>query len=41
MQKDPSLILTIEEKLAKELITQLGDKPMHSLLLAWVFEAVK
>jgi ubiquinone/menaquinone biosynthesis C-methylase UbiE len=41
MQKDPALIFAIQEKLAKELITQLGDKPMYSLLLAWVFEAVK
>jgi len=41
VQKDPSLIYKIQEKLAEELITQLGDKPMHSLLLAWAFEAVK
>jgi len=41
MQKDPSLIYKIEEALAKEMIEQLGDKPMSSQLQAWVFEAVK
>jgi len=41
MQRDPSLIYKIEEALAKELTEQLGDKPMHSPLQAWVFEAVK
>jgi ubiquinone/menaquinone biosynthesis C-methylase UbiE len=41
MQRDQSLIYKIEEVLAKELIVQLGDKPMHSPLQAWVFEAVK
>ena len=41
MQKDPSLIYKIEEALAKELIVQLGDKPLSSPLSAWVFEAVK
>ena len=41
MQRDPSLIHKIEEALAKELIEQLGDKPMSSPLHAWVFEVVK
>jgi ubiquinone/menaquinone biosynthesis C-methylase UbiE len=41
MQRDPSLIYKIEVALAKELIEQLGDKPLSSPLHAWVFEAVK
>lgn len=41
MQRDPSLIYKIEEALAKELIEQLGDKPMTSPLQAWVFEAMR
>jgi ubiquinone/menaquinone biosynthesis C-methylase UbiE len=41
IQRDPSLIVKIEEALAKELIGQLGDKPMSSPLYAWVFDAVK
>ena len=42
MQKDPSLIYKIEEALCKkELIEQLGDKPLSSPLFAWVFDAAK
>lgn len=41
MQRDPSLIYTIEKALAKELTGQLGDKPLASPLYAWVFQAVK
>jgi len=40
-QRDPSLINRIEGALAKELTDQLGDQPLQSPLLAWVFEAVK
>ncbi len=41
MQRNQSFIYKIGEALTKELIGQLGDKPTHSPLQAWVFEAMK
>ena len=41
MKRDPSLIDRIEDALTAKLAEQLGNDPVKSPLLAWVFEAIK
>jgi len=41
IEKDPSLIKPIEEKVEKVLAEKFGDKPLKSSLAAWVCEAEK